>query len=115
MGRDLGKALDDCNAALKRQGRTTAFLDTRGLVNLRLGRIDAAIADYDDALKLQPKLARALYGRGLAKQRKGLEAEAEADLAAALSLDKSLTDHALQICLIPAACPSQAPRRAGPA
>ena len=115
LGRDLGKALDDCNAALKRQGRTTAFLDTRGLVNLRLGRIDAAIADYDDALKLQPKLARALYGRGLAKQRKGLEAEAEADLAAALSLDKSLTDHALQIGLIPAACPSQAPRRAGPA
>ena len=51
---------------------TAAFLDSRGLVRLRMGDLDKSIADYDAALKLQPHSAWSLYGRGLAKGKKGL-------------------------------------------
>jgi tetratricopeptide (TPR) repeat protein len=63
---------------------------SRGLVHLRLGEFDKAIADYDAALAINPKLGWSLYCRGLAKQRKGLTAEGAADIAAATALDPKL-------------------------
>jgi tetratricopeptide (TPR) repeat protein len=80
---NLDQALKDCNAALHLQPHTAAFLDSRGLVQLRRGQLDRAIADYDAALALRPGVPTSLYGRGLAKLRKGLQAEGHADLAAA--------------------------------
>jgi tetratricopeptide (TPR) repeat protein/predicted aspartyl protease len=103
LGKDLDKALDDCNAALKAGPRNSEVLDSRGLVYLRLGRYREAIADYDAALKLQPKEAWSLYGRGLAKQRLGMKAEGEADVAAALALSPGLEVRAKAIGLIEAA------------
>jgi tetratricopeptide (TPR) repeat protein/predicted aspartyl protease len=94
MGRDLDKALADCDAALKLRPKTSSFLDSRGLARLRLGQLDEAIADYDEAVKLQPKGAWSLYGRGLARIRKGLQAEGEADLRAAAALDANLAQYA---------------------
>ena len=67
-------------------------LDTRGFVNLRLGRADDAIKDYDAALKLDPKLAGALYGRGLAKMRKGDRAGGSADVAAAKRIRSDIAE-----------------------
>jgi Flp pilus assembly protein TadD len=46
----LESALADCNAALTKAPDMAGYLDSRGLVLLRLGRIDDAIADYDQAL-----------------------------------------------------------------
>ena len=97
-GRDLNIALEDCNAAIKLGKRNSAYLDSRGLVYLRLGRLDEAIADYDEAIKLQPKQAWSLYGRGLAKQRKGLDGAA--DIQAGLAIQPSLAERAKQIGLV---------------
>lgn len=85
-GRELDKAVADCDAALRRGQRLAAYLDSRGLAHLRRGELDLAITDYDQALKLQPKLPWSLYGRGLAKAKKGDAAGSVADIAAAEAL-----------------------------
>jgi tetratricopeptide (TPR) repeat protein/predicted aspartyl protease len=89
-GRELDKALADCDEALRRQPRNPAFLDSRGLTHLRRGEFDSAISDYSVALKAQPKLPWSLYGRGLAKAKTGDAAGAAADLQAADSLAPEL-------------------------
>jgi tetratricopeptide (TPR) repeat protein/predicted aspartyl protease len=90
LGRDLAKALGDCDAALRSRGRAANILDSRGLVYLRLGRLDKAIADYDGALAINPKIAWSLYGRGIAKLRLGKTTEGGADIAAATALAPKL-------------------------
>ena len=100
-GQDLDKALADCNAALKLAPGDAEYLDSRGLVRLRLGAFDQSISDYDAALKLRPSEAWSLYGRGLAELRKGLKAEGDADLAAAAKADPSLAGEAAKDGLSP--------------
>jgi tetratricopeptide (TPR) repeat protein len=90
LGRDLAKALGDCDAALRSRGRAANILDSHGLVYLRLGRLDKAIADYDAALAINPKIAWSLYGRGIAKLRLGKTTEGGADIAAATALAPEL-------------------------
>jgi len=87
-GRDLPLALKDCDASLRRMKSGTAF-DSRGLVELRLGQYDRAIADYDAALKLNPRTAWSLYGRGLAKRHKG-DPSAQSDMDAAAAINPEL-------------------------
>jgi tetratricopeptide (TPR) repeat protein len=89
LGRDLDKALADCDRSL-RLNRSAAAYDSRGLVELRLARYDRAIADYDAALKITPKLAWSLYGRGLAKIKTGQTADGQADIAAAVAINAEL-------------------------
>jgi tetratricopeptide (TPR) repeat protein len=101
LGRELDKALADCDAALRLAPRKPGFLDSRGLVRLRLGQLDGAIADYDAALKVEPNIAWSLYGRGLAKLRKGMKAEGEADIKAATAIDPRLPDEARRYGLTP--------------
>lgn len=91
-GRDLDKALADCDLALRRGSRLASVLDSRGMVHLRRGEFALAIADYSEALRLQPKLAPSLYGRGLARQKAGDSAGAEADLRTALALDPKIAE-----------------------
>jgi tetratricopeptide (TPR) repeat protein len=93
-GRDLDKALNDCNRAVRDNPKTSAFLDSRGLVYLRMGDLPKAIADYDAALALRPGAAWSLYGRGLAKARLGMKTDGQADLAAAVAVDPTLPDKA---------------------
>ena len=100
-GEELEQALGDCNAALKLKPNTAAFLDSRGLVQLRRKNSDAAIADYDAALRLQPKTAWSLYGRGLAKLRKGLSSEGQADIAAATVLQPKMAERAASYGITP--------------
>jgi tetratricopeptide (TPR) repeat protein len=85
-GREVQQALGDCDQALKIKADQPDVLDTRGFINLRLGKIDDAIKDYDAALKLDPKLAGALYGRGVAKMKKNDRAGGSADIASAKSM-----------------------------
>jgi tetratricopeptide (TPR) repeat protein len=84
--RDLDKALDDCNFAVRSNAKEASYRDSRGLVYLRQGKYEKAVADYDVALSLNPKAAWSLYGRGLAKQRLGQSAAGHADIAAAKAL-----------------------------
>ena len=112
LGRDLDKALADCDAAVGKAPSNSAVFDSRGLVRLRLGRFKEAIADYDMALELQPKLAWSLYGRGLAKKRLGRTAEGEADIQAAVALNPDLPKQAGKIGLVDAASPAPAAKPA---
>jgi tetratricopeptide (TPR) repeat protein len=88
-GQELQVALADCNASLA-LAPVAATLDSRGLVNLRLGNLDAALADYNAALDKRPKVASSLFGRGLVKLRKGATADGQADLAAARAIDAKI-------------------------
>ncbi|MEA3061447.1 MAG: hypothetical protein QOJ94_1228 [Sphingomonadales bacterium] len=85
-GYKLDDALSDCNKAVAAQSNA-AFLDSRALVELRLGKTEAARKDYDAALALEPLHSSSLYGRGIARIRLGDKAGGEADLAAARKLD----------------------------
>ena len=99
--KDLDKALADCDAALKLRPRTAAYLDSRGLVRLRMGQFDQAVADYDSALAIQPRQASTLYFRAVAKQGKGDAAGATADRTAALSIDRNAATQAVSLGLPP--------------
>jgi tetratricopeptide (TPR) repeat protein/predicted aspartyl protease len=100
QGKELELALADCNTAINRQ-RNSAVLDSRALVHLRRGDLDAAIADYKAALKLQPKQAGSLYGLGIAQLRKGLRTEAERDMQAALELSSNADESFKRVGLAP--------------
>ena len=82
----LDQALSDCNLAIRGHADNAEVFDSRGLVYLRLGQYEKAIADYSAALRIQPKLPWSLYGRGLARLHLGQRAEGGADLAAATAL-----------------------------
>lgn len=79
----LDTALADCETAVKLEPKQAAYLDSRAMVMLRLGRLDDALTDYNAALALRPDQAASLFGRGLVKLRKGDKAGGQADLAAA--------------------------------
>jgi tetratricopeptide (TPR) repeat protein len=85
-GRELMQGLEDCEAALRLIRNDAAALERRGLIHLRLGYFDKAIADFEAVLKVQAANAAALYGRGVAKKKKGLEIAGEADIAEARQL-----------------------------
>ncbi|MFC3068535.1 aspartyl protease family protein [Phenylobacterium soli] len=114
-GRDLQLALDDCDAALRR-ATVAGFLDSRGLVHLRMGHWDKAIADYDAALKLRPDLSWSLYGRGLAKLAKGATADGQADIKAALAISPNIAKEAGRYGVTPVASaePAAAQTAGGP-
>ncbi|MEG3165995.1 aspartyl protease family protein [Sphingomonas sp. PB2P19] len=97
LGRELDRALSDCNAAVKASPGSAAYLDSRALVHLRRSELDAALADYDAALKLNPRNAWSLYARGIAAKRAGRAAEATANQTAALAINKRVADRAKRI------------------
>jgi tetratricopeptide (TPR) repeat protein len=88
-GKDLPTALADCDAAV-RKDKTSEVMEVRGLVLLRMGRLDEAIVQYTAAIKAQPRAAPALYGRGLAELKKGQKTEGDADVAAAAAIAPGL-------------------------
>lgn len=101
LGLELDKALSDCNRAVKAREDAPFFLDSRGLVYLRMGRYEKAIADYDAVLQTQPKNPWALYGRGLAKLHKGQSADGQADIAAAKAAGPRIVAEAMRRGLTP--------------
>jgi tetratricopeptide (TPR) repeat protein len=87
MGLDLDQALADCTEALRLSPTNRAdTLNTRGVIELKLGAFDRAIADFGEAIAMNPKDAGSLYARGLAKRRNGDAAGGEADIAAAKAI-----------------------------
>lgn len=104
--RDLREALDDCNHALDLASNGMDILDSRGLVNLRLGNDEAAESDYNMSLDLNPQMATSLYGRGLARLRMGERSLAQGDLAAAAKLDSGIAKRFEKMGLVPAGLPA---------
>ncbi|HEX2818460.1 MAG TPA: aspartyl protease family protein [Phenylobacterium sp.] len=104
-GKELDAALADCDAAL-RKNKVSEVMGNRGLVLLRMGKLDEAIAQYNAAVGLQPRYAPALYGRGLAELKKGDKAKGEADIAAAKAIAPGLAQQYQRYGLAPDAAPA---------
>jgi tetratricopeptide (TPR) repeat protein len=96
-GVDLQAALSDCNSALRQRAGNLSILDSKAMVELRMGDLDKAIRDYDAVLAKTPKSAWSLYGRGVAKRRKGDAAGGKADIDAALALTPHLAERAKRL------------------
>jgi tetratricopeptide (TPR) repeat protein len=94
MGTELDKALEDCSAAVKLEPESAQYLDSRGLVYLRLGELEKALEDYNTALRINPKIAWSLYGRGIIRLRKGETEAGNADIAAAKVIHPSIVTDA---------------------
>jgi Flp pilus assembly protein TadD len=92
--RDLDKALDDCQRAVRLSPNYAAVLNSRAWVRLRLGQPDKALTDFNAAIILVPTEAWSLYGRGVAEIRKGSTEAGRADIAAALALRPGLEQEA---------------------
>jgi tetratricopeptide (TPR) repeat protein len=83
----LDWALDACDRALALDPDRYTALANRGMVKLRLGRLDEALADYSAAIAADKRQANPWYGRALVHFRKGDKAAADADRKTALTLD----------------------------
>lgn len=94
LNRDLDKAMDDCNAALRALPRDASILDSRALIRVRRGDWKQAMVDYNAALAINPRSAWSLYMRGLVEAKSGQDAQAKADRAAAIAIDPKVVDRA---------------------
>jgi tetratricopeptide (TPR) repeat protein len=78
----LESALTDCNDALKSRPDTGPFLDSLGMVLLKLGKLDEALDAYNKAIAKDTG-ADSLMGRAFVYARKGDKVHADLDAAAA--------------------------------
>lgn len=110
----LDDARKDCRKAIRLDGEKPAYLDSLGLVELRLGHYPDSIKAYDKALAAQPRLAWSLYGRGLAKIRSGQTDAGNADLVAAAEINPRIGEIAALYGLT-APAPAPLPAKSEPA
>jgi tetratricopeptide (TPR) repeat protein len=101
LNRELDLAMTDCNMALKKSSQNPQYLDSRGVLFLRLGQYDKSIADYDASLKKRPHNEWSLYGRGLSKLAKGLRLEGTRDIEAALAVNPLVAESFKRANLVP--------------
>jgi tetratricopeptide (TPR) repeat protein/predicted aspartyl protease len=105
LNQDLPTALSDCNAAVRGADKTNenhSYLFVyRGLVRLRRGDYDKAIADFNDALKLMPKNARALYARAVAESRENKPKESASDGDAARHIAPHVAEYFERYGIVP--------------
>jgi tetratricopeptide (TPR) repeat protein len=85
-------ALEACNRAVALDADDSTHRANRGLVELRLGRLDAALADYDRAVAADAREAPGYYGRALVHHRRGEQQAAAADRAEALAIDPGIAE-----------------------
>ena len=90
----LDDALKDCHKAIRRDGENPAYLDSLGLVELRLRHYPKSIKAYEQAVAQMPGSAWSRYGLGLAKIRGGQRDAGNADLVAARTLDPQIETRA---------------------
>jgi tetratricopeptide (TPR) repeat protein len=100
LGQELDQALADCSLSLRYQPGDSDVIVSRGMVELRLGQPDPALADFNAVLRSR-KDAWALFGRGVAELRKGQTPKGEADIAAAKAVDADVAGEAAKIGLTP--------------
>ncbi|MDJ0951246.1 MAG: tetratricopeptide repeat protein [Alphaproteobacteria bacterium] len=73
--------------------------NARGLAFRRIGRLDAAVADYDRAIGVRPDYAMAFNNRGIANQSRGAYADAIYDHSQAIALDPAYVNAYVGRCL----------------
>jgi tetratricopeptide (TPR) repeat protein len=100
VGKELDKALADCNAALGLAPDSVAVMDSLGFVKLQMGRFKDAIADYTAALEKHP-LASSYFGRGIAKLKSGDRTGGNADIEEAKRIDPGITSSFARFGVIP--------------
>ncbi|HVY89274.1 MAG TPA: hypothetical protein VG942_10430 [Hyphomonadaceae bacterium] len=83
--RDLVVARAACDRGISLNREDAGVWDSRGLVNLREARWQAAWADYNQAYALRGEMIGSLYGRGLASLALGREEEGRADISMAIN------------------------------
>jgi predicted aspartyl protease/tetratricopeptide (TPR) repeat protein len=86
----LDDALKDCRKAIKRDGENPVYLDSLGMVQLRLGHYPESIKAYEQAVAKNPRSAWSRYGLGLAEMRNGQMDAGKADVAAARVLNSGI-------------------------
>jgi tetratricopeptide (TPR) repeat protein/predicted aspartyl protease len=101
----LKDALHDCREAIKRDGDRAAYLDSLGMVYLRMGNYAEAIKAYRQALAQSPHTAWSHYGLGLAELHSGQTDAGNAELATARSLDKEIDTRAARLGLVAPGAP----------
>jgi len=91
-GLALDWGMETCNRAVQLDGNEGGYRSTRGLVELRLGRLAAALADYNAAIEADDRQADFYYGRALVLHRRGDRRAAEADRNRALAIDPGISE-----------------------
>ena len=102
----LDGALHDCRKAIKRDGDRAAYLDSLGMVYLRMGNDAESIKAYRQALAQSPHTAWSHYGLGLAELHAGQIDAGKAELATARSLDNDIDARAARLGLVAPAASS---------
>ncbi len=92
IGQNPRSALPDCNAAIDKDPKDAAAMDSRGFVYLLLNQLDQSLSDYNVALRLRPTSAESLFGRAIVEQRSGRTDAAVKDLAAARALNPKIDE-----------------------
>jgi tetratricopeptide (TPR) repeat protein/transglutaminase-like putative cysteine protease len=100
LNREIDGALADCNAALNQMPNVPQFLDSRGLVYFRMGKMDLAKADYEAAIAAGAD-ATSLYKLGIVKNRLGDMDAGKLDIADALTKDAHAGDEMSDIGINP--------------
>lgn len=88
----LDWALETCNRAIRLDANDSIYRANRGLVLLRLGRLDAALADYNVAIARDANRADGHFGRALVFHRRGDQRAAEAGRSQALEIDPGIVE-----------------------
>lgn len=114
-GKALTTALSHCNRAIALDAAMAGPWNSRGLVQLRLGRYKAAVSDYTEALKRNANQPSAAFGRGVAWLRLGQKVSALADLSNARNLDGDIDKLFVTLGVVPAACLTAAAKDCPPA
>jgi len=88
----LDWAMEACDRAVSLDPNDSSHRANRGLVQLRLGHLDAALADYDAAVAADARRAAGYYGRALVHHRRGEARAAAADRTEALAIDPGISE-----------------------
>jgi Flp pilus assembly protein TadD len=89
-GRDLNLAIADCRTAVMLAPEAPAPLNSRGLVELRMGWFAEAIEDYTLSLSIRSTQSSAYFGRGLARLKLRQTAAGVADILQARARDTEI-------------------------
>lgn len=84
---ETGKALADCNAALKLEPRNASAYNNRGWAYEIRKEYDLALADYSKAIEINSRFALAYANRGDVHFKKGDRAKATTEYRLALEID----------------------------
>jgi tetratricopeptide (TPR) repeat protein len=103
-GKNLNKALADCNLSLKLDPRFAVGYDSRALVYLRQGRYALSLHDYSRSLSLAPDRPTALFGRGIAEIHLNQLPAAGRDILLARQIDPDIDAIFAQVGILSAGC-----------